>query len=348
MKLRTRYIFPSMTIALALTLVAPAAAQKRSKAGADLESGAGKKARDVVRPDQGVDALQAADDVSTEKLIAAKEKKLSEVRQRQIRQMRSILKKNPLYKKKADLLILAGDRDSAEELVLESRAILEPHFDDGDQSLRRQYFLTYEYLWDMETDRGDHEAALTHATSHARAMEGLLEQDADNRSLQRGLAMILRRVGYTQGELGQHQDAEDELMRSLELFEAVSASQPDDIRRRRDVAWSRYYLGQLLTELPDPRERLDEVAALYVEVADGMVAVCIAEPGEPDYRGDVAKVLPHMHEVLVSMGRAGEADGMRRSALLALQPVVEAEPENLALAEVLERIRSIGSTPGSG
>jgi len=104
----------------------------------------------------------------------------------------------------------------------------------------------------------------------------------------------------------------------------------------------------LLTELPDPRERLDEVAALYVEVADGMVAVCIAEPGEPDYRGDVAEVLPHMHEVLVSMGRTEEADGMRRSALLALQPMVEAEPENLALAEVLERIRSIGSTPGSG
>ena len=100
-----------MTAALALTLATPALAQRTKKPGADLEESAGKKAKDVVRPDLGVDALQAADDDATEKLIADKEKKLSEVRQRQIKQMRSILKKNPLYKKKADLLFRIAEKE---------------------------------------------------------------------------------------------------------------------------------------------------------------------------------------------------------------------------------------------
>ena len=102
---------PLPIIALALGLASPALAQRTKKPGADLDQAAGEKAAKVIRPDQGVDALQAAEDAATEKLIADKEKKLSEVRQRQITQMRSILQKNPLYKKKADLLFRIAEKE---------------------------------------------------------------------------------------------------------------------------------------------------------------------------------------------------------------------------------------------
>ncbi len=100
-----------LTVALALSLAAPAAAQRQDKAGADLDKGAGTKAATVVRPDSAKDAPPPVEDDELDKLVAAKEKKLSEVRQRQITQMRSILKKDPLYKKKADLLFRIAEKE---------------------------------------------------------------------------------------------------------------------------------------------------------------------------------------------------------------------------------------------
>lgn len=100
---------PIFMLALALA-AAPAFAQKRKAKGDALET-AEAAAANVVKPDDGKGAIAPPDDDLMEERLAANEKKLSKVRKRQIKQMRKILKKNPLYKKKADLLFRIAEKE---------------------------------------------------------------------------------------------------------------------------------------------------------------------------------------------------------------------------------------------
>lgn len=102
----------STLIALfSLCVLAPTAfAQGEKKA--ELETGE-KKAANVFKPGEeeekaaGIDPERARVDA----LVAKKEKKLSEVRQRQIKSMRKILRDKPQYKNKADLLFRIAERE---------------------------------------------------------------------------------------------------------------------------------------------------------------------------------------------------------------------------------------------
>jgi hypothetical protein len=105
-----------MRFSLALILASlvgfagPAEAQKRKKSKDNLATSE-KKAANVIKPDSEDDALQRPEDAAIEALVADKEKRLSKVRKRQLTQMRSILRKNPLYKKKADLLFRIAEKE---------------------------------------------------------------------------------------------------------------------------------------------------------------------------------------------------------------------------------------------
>jgi hypothetical protein len=68
------------------------------------------------------------------------------------------------------------------------------------------------------------------------------------------------------------------------------------------------------------------------------VAVCAAEPGESGYRADVDLVVTDVHKQLKAGGYQEHADRQLRAALLVLQPVSEAQPENTALGELHRRL----------
>ena len=103
--------FPvALVLASLVGFAGPALAQKRKKSKDNLATSE-KKAAKVVKPDAEEDARQRPEDAQIEKLVADKEKRLSKVRRRQLVQMRSILRKNPLYKKKADLLFRIAEKE---------------------------------------------------------------------------------------------------------------------------------------------------------------------------------------------------------------------------------------------
>ncbi len=100
----------SLLISLLVGLAAsPSFAQKRDDK--DELATSETAAKNVIKPESAEEAMQQAENSETEKLIAENEAKLSEVRQRQIREMRGILDKNPLYKNKADLLFRIAEKE---------------------------------------------------------------------------------------------------------------------------------------------------------------------------------------------------------------------------------------------
>jgi len=97
---------------LAATLAVGAAQAQPAKKPDELETGE-TKADKVFRPEEDAET-KAAIDPQREKIdaiVAQKEAKLSEVRQRQIADMRKILREQPLYKKKADLLFRIAEKE---------------------------------------------------------------------------------------------------------------------------------------------------------------------------------------------------------------------------------------------
>jgi serine/threonine protein kinase len=231
--------------------------------------------------------------------------------------------------RQADLLVEAKQIDDAVVLIIEARDLLKPLAETGDVFARREYNIAFERLGDLESARGAHAAALEHYLAHLAEMKILVEEGKpQNPDLQRGLAMSLRR-----GELGETDAAQAALERSLLLMQSVSDLLPDDLRRARDVGWSLIYLGQFLLG-SETEEQRDQGAEHYVDASRRIVAVCVAEPGASRYRADVGSVVSSVHEQLLEAGYEEHAGRQLRGALLALQPITEAQPENTALAEL--------------
>ena len=272
----------------------------------------------------------------------------SDLRERQLelsKELRfTVLSMHPRIKTlQADVLLAAGREDEAVPLIIEARDLLRPLVASGDVSVRRQYNLALQNLGDIAAARGDHSAALAYYEEHYAAMERMLaEAEGGDPLLRRGAAITLRRVGYAQGELGLRDLATESLQRSLTVMLELSEDLPDDLRRRRDVGFARAFLGQHLL-VGDAAEQ-DRGGTLFLESGRDLVAVCVAEPGVARYRTDVGNVIPDLHGQLVASGQLQRADRLRMDTLLALQPVLESSPDNLALNEVLALVRALSPT----
>lgn len=96
-------------IVAGLLSVNPALAQKRDDAADDLSTSES-AASNVVRPEDAADA-PPEEDAELQRFVADKEAQLAKVRQNQIQQMRKILDRDPLYKKKADLLFRIAEKE---------------------------------------------------------------------------------------------------------------------------------------------------------------------------------------------------------------------------------------------
>ena len=101
----------SILVFLSVCFAMPASAQKVSKKKSNALETSEKKAKGVFKPDSAKEEKIKFDDAKIDKIVAAKQARLSQVRMRQIEKMRGILRKNPLYRGKANLLFRIAERE---------------------------------------------------------------------------------------------------------------------------------------------------------------------------------------------------------------------------------------------
>ena len=131
---------------------------------------------------------------------------------------------------------------------------------------------------------------------------------------------------------------------SLELYEANMTALPNDMRRLNFAAWQACRLGEFLLL----RQRIDEAVEYIVVGADRVVTSCSRSPDDAMQRQGVMTLVPWGCEELVKVNRLDAAQGIRRNAILLLQPVVEADPDNEALRQVLLQITDISFEQSPG
>jgi len=160
-----------------------------------------------------------------------------------------------------------------------------------------------------------------------------------NLQLQRNFANFLLRAGRISVKFEKYDIATEHYEEAMAIFTELVALEPENGRATRDKAWCHYFLGEtfLLRNMDD---------AGFENLDAGLVIIrerCVANPTAADARNDIVRYLGGMSgtEYIWFCDVTNQLDRARascREILLALQPVVEASPDNYALSKVFSTV----------
>ena len=156
-----------------------------------------------------------------------------------------------------------------------------------------------------------------------------------NLRLQRNLANILQRCGKKHFRLGQHDLASGFYQEALAIFSELVVLEPENDRAPRDKAFCHYFFAESqiegVKELEEGFENLDSGLVLILDR-------CVAYPSDADARNDVITYLQRFVWLCSQADRLDRASAGCREVLLALQPILEANPDNYALGEIYSKV----------
>ena len=148
--------------------------------------------------------------------------------------------------------------------------------------------------------------------------------------LKRDYANILQRGGKINVNLEDYEKAIRYYTLAHDVFVELIEKEPENGRAPRDHAWSLYFLG----EAQLGHRQVEEA---FVSLDKGLFIIrdrCAAYPADADARKDVALYLGQYMYFCDNENQHDRAKESTKSILLVLQPIVEANPSNYALAEM--------------
>lgn len=162
-----------------------------------------------------------------------------------------------------------------------------------------------------------------------------LRADAKNRKFRRDLANILQRAGYTQTQLKQFARAIENYTESREIFVGLVEDAPENGRAPRDLAWGEYFLGDAFISSGEVNVGLDRFEAGLILLQNR----CVANPEDADSRKDVLTMVEQYASQCEKTDNLDRSDAFIRVLLATVQPVIEANPSNYALAEMFNKVQ---------
>jgi serine/threonine protein kinase len=122
---------------------------------------------------------------------------------------------------------------------------------------------------------------------------------------------------------------------ALKIFQQLVTAEPTNGRAKRDLGWSHYFVGDTLL-------KMNSMDSGWKELDKGLsiiVTRCVAFPDAADARKDVLTYLNSVLAFHVVANQQSQAIEECKQVLLALQPVVESNPNNLALSNLYQQIQ---------
>jgi tetratricopeptide (TPR) repeat protein len=122
---------------------------------------------------------------------------------------------------------------------------------------------------------------------------------------------------------------------ALKIFQQLVTAEPTNGRAKRDLGWSHYFVGDTLL-------KMNSMDSGWIELDKGLsiiVTRCVAFPDAADARKDVLTYLNSVLAFHVVANQQSQAIEECKQVLLALQPVVESNPNNLALSNLYQQIQ---------
>jgi serine/threonine protein kinase len=243
-----------------------------------------------------------------------------------------------VLQKKGELLI-STDPEQAARMFTESRGLAIRVFEElgkNRQSTRRLFSILMK-TGDVLADNGETGKAMIYYDEALERISDLLASEPENWELNRDIALLERRIAWLLDGEGDTDRARRLWAGSLQRMRDNLEKNEHSNRRTWDVAWSCYHYGAFLAALEGEAIAAD----LLVESMALMTSACTGSPAESQYRDDLDLLAPVVLEILVESGEGPRAEDALRNTLLALQPVVERMPENIALAKLHEKLLAL-------
>ena len=180
-------------------------------------------------------------------------------------------------------------------------------------------------------------------TRGLKMLSALAERFPDNQRVQADHAHALRRVGLVVAD-DDPRHAIEHFRQSRDIFQARHDAQPQSTIAHRDLGWSHYFVGWSAMLIPLPDESVQAIDSGWRII----VLRCSLNPNDVVARSDVEKYLGSLIEVHADLDVMNLVPDRTRHAALVLQPIVEANPRNVALAEVLRQVIDAGQQATAG
>ena len=175
------------------------------------------------------------------------------------------------------------------------------------------------------------------------ALEGLVasRREKSRRSPEdlialRDYANILQREANADLKEGNFDSAVIVFQEARDIYANLVEREPENGQAPRDVAWVEYFLGKAMVNGGNVDRGLDRIEVGLELLKD----CCIASPNDSRPRKDVVQYTDSYVNFCEEMKQLQRAELVIRSILVDIQPIVEQNPDNYALAEMFSTVKS--------
>ncbi len=155
--------------------------------------------------------------------------------------------------------------------------------------------------------------------------QGFLQQQPDDDSVRRDLALGCMRVGEIHHRLGNNAESAIAFRNARELLVELAARPRSDPELRMDLATVLNELAHVYLEESELSNASEDLIERQIQLLDNLVA---ENGAEPRYRCELALAHADYGNLLVDMGRLQEAEGQFRQSL----SIWEEEPRKVSMA----------------
>lgn len=188
---------------------------------------------------------------------------------------------------------------------------------------------------DTYLELGDVAKTNTLLQESVEARRNRLRTDGNDVTFRRDLANILQRAGYVQTELSDSERAIEFYTESRDEFKHLMDDAPENGRAPRDLAWAEYFLGEAVADGGDNAGGLDRIESGLTLLQNR----CIVNTHDADARGDVLLMMNSYADRSKKTNNSVRSDAYIRGFLIAVQPVIEADPTNYAFADMFSKVQ---------
>ena len=167
-------------------------------------------------------------------------------------------------------------------------------------------------------------------------LEAAIERSPEHVGLKEQRGANLRRIG----DLIKDTDPDEGIAmqkQSLQIYQQLSEDDPDSANAMQNLAWAWFFLGQAEASVPYREDALEHFGEGWTLI----VLHCAQNPDDAKSRRHVKVYLGALVEFHESLDARELIPGHCRRAAVVLQPVVESNPDNVALAETLDHVLSV-------
>ncbi|HIA72752.1 MAG TPA: serine/threonine protein kinase [Phycisphaerales bacterium] len=154
-------------------------------------------------------------------------------------------------------------------------------------------------------------------------------------TFKRDLANILQRTGYIKWTKKEYADASAYYTEARNIYQGLVAESPENGRAPRDLAWCTFFLGESILDSGELDNGLDTIEIALVLLQDRLVL----NTDDADARNDLVRMVDPYAFMCQEGQRIGRSDAFIRKMLAVIQPVVEANSTNFALADMFVQVQ---------